>query len=175
MTNLYFDGMSEVLYFIFAALRPAFSSFAAVDAELGIQGDHFLELHFFLQNGLLIFGAFGSAPAPMLLIVIGGLLVLIQLILLFEVVSPIALLLLTDLPPKIILLRILAFLVFLLVVIFLFPDELLNLMVDLLVLSFGDNNPIVLFLAPDLNFRLVGNVENIDFAVDLKDNMECIG
>ena len=166
--------MSEVLYFIFAALRPAFSSFAAVDAELGIQGDHFLELHFFLQNGLLIFGAFGSAPAPMLLIVIGGLLVLIQLILFFEVVSPIAFLLLAGLPPKIILLRILAFLVFFLVVIFLFP-ELLNLMVDLLVLSFGDNNPIVLFLAPDLNFRLVGNVENIDFAVDLKDNMECIG
>ena len=175
MTNLYFDGMSEVLDFIFAALGPAFSSFAAIDAELGIHGHHFLELHFFLENGFLIFGAFRSAPAPMLLIVIGGLLVLVELVLLLEVVSPIALLFLADQSPKIILIGILAFLVVLLVLVFLLPDEFLDLVGDLLVLSFGDKNPIILFLAPDLNFRLVGNVENIDFAVDLKDNMERIG
>ena len=110
----------------------------------------------------------------MLLIVIGGLLVLVELVLLLEVVSPIALLFLADQSPKIILIGILAFLVVLLVLVFLLPDEFLDLVGDLLVLSFGDKNPIILFLAPDLNFRLVGNVENIDFAVDLKDNMERI-
>ena len=167
--------MSEVLDFIFAALGPAFSSFTAVKAELGIYRHHFLELHFFFENGFLIFGAFGPAPTPMLLIVIGRLLVLVELVFLFDVMSSITLLLLTGLSPKIILLRILAFLVFFLVIIFLFPNKLLDLVVDLLVLIFGNNNPIILFLTLDLNFRLIGNVENIDFSIDLKDNMKRIG
>ena len=70
MTNLQLDLLSKIFDLVLTALRPPFSSFAAINTQLDIDGSHFLELHFLFQKRFFIFGALGSASPPVLLAVV---------------------------------------------------------------------------------------------------------
>lgn len=71
--------MTKIFNFIFATLWPSFSSFSrSTETHLQLNRRSFLLLESFLDYSFFIFGAFRSAPAPVLvIIVIGGILVIL--------------------------------------------------------------------------------------------------
>ena len=80
MADLEFDLLGELFDFVLASFWPSLPPFAAVDAQLDVNGGHFLELHFLFQKRFFIFGALGPSSSAMLLAVVGGLRVLLDVL-----------------------------------------------------------------------------------------------